>query len=196
MNVLVVAPHTDDEIACAGTIARHVRHGDAVHCLALSSGADDTLPTREEFVRSCLVLGASSSSMREFPTRRFDEHRQQILDELRQHSTLDPERVYVPSSTDCHQDHRVVYEEAHRAFKTRTILGYEAAQNNRTFHATAHVRIGNEDMATKLLAAAAYRSQAHKPYMHRDVMQALAMVRGLQVGSLYAEAFEVIHWAE
>ncbi|WP_058369821.1 PIG-L deacetylase family protein [Psychrobacter sp. ENNN9_III] len=56
-NVLVVAPHADDEVlGCGGTIAKHVRHGDNVYVAIMTNaavGAPELFNSeRMEFVRS------------------------------------------------------------------------------------------------------------------------------------------------
>jgi len=54
-----------------------------------------------------------------------------ILEDLvkleRQHK---PDLIFLPSSFDVHQDHKVIFEEVRRAFKKSSILGYEFMRNN------------------------------------------------------------------
>ena len=193
MNVLVLAPHTDDEaLGCGATIAKHVQMGDTVHTIAFSTCGRDDLS--QEATAASLVLG-SSIDILTFPVRRFDEHRQAILDRLISARELHkPDRVYLPCSTDVHQDHEVIHQEGMRAFKHCTVLGYELPWNCRTFTASAFVRVAQDDVTTKAEAVACYKSQAHRAYITPEAIAAQASFRGLQAGSQFAETFEVLRW--
>jgi hypothetical protein len=47
-------------------------------------------------------------------------------------------------------------------------------------------------IAKKLEALAQYESQRHRPYLNEEFIRGLASVGGTQIGSTYAEAFEVM----
>lgn len=193
MNVLVLAPHTDDEaLGCGSTIAKHVQMGDTVHCIAFSTCGRDDLA--DEAKAASRVLG-SNIEILSFPVRRFDEYRQAILDHLIAARELHrPDRVYLPCSTDVHQDHEVIHQEGMRAFKHCTVLGYELPWNCRTFTASAFIRVEQADVDAKTEAVACYKSQAHRPYIKPEAITAQASFRGLQAGSQFAETFEVLRW--
>lgn len=193
MNVLVLAPHTDDEaLGCGGTIAKHVDHGDTVHTMTFSICGRADLA--QEASAASKVLG-STLELKDFPVRRFNEHRQDILDAMiRERERFKPYRVYLPCSTDIHQDHKVIHEEGFRAFKHTTVLGYELPWNCREFTNGAFVSLDSDQVNLKLAAIAQYKSQAHRPYT--DIMATTSQLRfrGLQAGTTYSEAFEVIRW--
>ena len=46
----------------------------------------------------------------------------------------------------------------------------------------------------KIQALEAYYSQKHRTYLNSNFIKSLATTRGVQIGSKYAEAFEVIRW--
>lgn len=51
MNVLVFAPHADDEIlGCGGTIARHVGEGDVVYVCVVTRGKPLVYKVSEELL--------------------------------------------------------------------------------------------------------------------------------------------------
>lgn len=193
MNVLVLAPHTDDEaLGCGATIARHTSVGDRVHCIAFSTCGRDDLS--QEALAASQALG-STIDILDYPVRRFDEHRQSILDRLiAARNAISPDIVYLPCSTDVHQDHQVIHAEGMRAFKFCTVLGYELPWNCRTFTASAFVRVNDAHLRTKVLAVTCYKSQAQRTYITAEAIEAQAVFRGLQAGSKYAETFEVLRW--
>jgi len=51
-------------------------------------------------------------------------------------------------------------------------------------------------MQRKIDALAEYKTQADKPYMQSDFSIAAAKFRGVQIGTRFAEAFEVIRWVQ
>jgi LmbE family N-acetylglucosaminyl deacetylase len=203
-NILVLAPHTDDgEFGCGATIAKLINHGCQVHYVAFSS-ADEVVPKefssdilRHEVFQATAELGVTPQQVQvlNYPVRRFNEHRQAILDDLvRMKREIDPDLVFIPSSHDCHQDHEVVHREALRAFKNTTILGYEIIWNNFTFNNQCFVHIDESELAAKISAIHCYASQMHRHYLQEDFIRSLARVRGTQVAGQYAELFEMIRW--
>ena len=200
-RVLVLAPHTDDEFGCAGTMLRLLEAGAEVHYLALSR-CEDSLPaglpldTLEVECRACLAaLGVPEFNVHlsGYGVRHFPEYRQQILEAFVEfRKDLEPDLVLLPSSYDTHQDHETVAREGFRAFKTCSILGYELPQNLITFRNTAFVALTPEQLDRKTAALRLYRSQAFREYAADDFITGLAHLRGVQCGRRYAEAFEVV----
>lgn len=94
-----------------------------------------------------------------------------------------------------HQDHQVVYIEALRAFKkTSCILGYEHPWNNLTFQTILFVPLQKRHIERKIQALQRYKSQDFRKYMQKEFILSLAKVRGTQIETEFAEAFEVIRW--
>ena len=88
--------------------------------------------------------------------------------------------------------HSTIAQEALRAFKNTTILGYELIWNNLSFNTTCFIELEEEDIRNKVNALKAYESQNKRDYMSEDFIFSLAKTRGVQSGKKYAEAFEVI----
>jgi LmbE family N-acetylglucosaminyl deacetylase len=86
----------------------------------------------------------------------------------------------------------VITQEAIRAFKRSTILGYELPWNNIQFTTNYFVRLEEADVEKKLAALREYRSQADKDYFAESFMRGLLRVRGTQIQCENAEAFEAI----
>jgi LmbE family N-acetylglucosaminyl deacetylase len=93
---------------------------------------------------------------------------------------------------DIHQDHVTVAQEAVRAFKKTNIWAYELPWNCLNFNTAGFVRLGILHVDAKVLACKEYKTQADRPYMQPDAIEAQARMRGTQIGVKYAEAFEII----
>ena len=202
-KVLFLGAHPDDEMGCAGTLARLAGEGADVEVLTFS-GCHDLIPEgftaddlASEWAAACVTLGLKRPRLQlwDVPNRNFPQHRQAILDALDDHRQCRHDLILVPSTWDTHQDHATVAAEAMRAFKNSTILGYELPLNTITeSRLSAYVPLTDSQMSMKLAHAALYRSQASKPYMAADYILGLARTRGIQCGTRHAEAFEVIRW--
>lgn len=200
-NILFLGAHPDDEMGCAGTIARFVAEGAKVEALTLSTCAelvpapftgDDLV---NEWTSALNLLGVGPRKMLDYPNRHLPEYRQDILAVFDRFRTEDYDLVLVPSSADVHQDHATIYAEAIRAFKRTTILGYELPFNHvRGSTMTSFVRLSPELVDLKVQHSAIYATQATKPYVSERHIRGLATIRGVQIGVDAAEAFEVIRW--
>jgi LmbE family N-acetylglucosaminyl deacetylase len=200
-RALVLAAHTDDEFGCAGTLARLVELEAEVHYVALSR-CEESVPAGlakdvlELECRSCLDrLGVKvgNVSVEKFRVRHFPSFRQDILELfVRLRKQIQPNLVFVPASFDTHQDHRTVYEEGFRAFKTTSILGYELPQNLISFSNSAFITLEERHLEQKVAALNLYASQSFRAYAGESFIRSLAHVRGVQAGVQYAEAFELI----
>jgi LmbE family N-acetylglucosaminyl deacetylase len=203
-RLLVLAPHTDDaELGCGGSICRLLEEGIDVQ-IAVFSTAELSLPPntpkdtlKKEFLEATTILGLEKSALTiyDYPVRMLSYHRQEVLESLIVlKRDLEPDVVFVPSSSDLHQDHQVLFAEAARAFKQITLWGYELPWNHITFPAQGFVALQAAHIERKCQALRVYRSQVElgKPYFARSFIEGLARVRGMQLGTEFAEAFEVV----
>ena len=203
-KILVLAPHTDDgEFGCGGSIARFVEEGKEIYYAAFSTAEEsvpdpwpkDILKTEVQEATKRLGIPQANVILFHFKVRELSYHRQEILEELvKIKNDICPDLVFLPSSNDLHQDHSTVSIEGIRAFKNTTILGYEIPCNNISFHAESFIILSEENMDTKINALDAYNSQKGKNYANEEFIRSLARARGVQIGSRYAEAFEVTRW--
>ena len=203
-RALVLAPHTDDgEFGCGGTMARLVEEGTEVHYAALSIAEEsvpqgmprDILATEVAEATHELGVEAQHLQVERFPVRRFPEFRQQILELfVALNKRISPDLVFMPSSTDTHQDHQVVSQEGFRAFKRTTILGYEIPWNNLTFSTNAFLFLEPRHIEAKLRSLRCYVSQLGREYVDEQFIRSLARTRGVQIGAEYAESFEVMRF--
>ena len=204
MKILILAPHTDDgELGCGGTIAKFLEEGNEVFYVAFSTceiSVPKDLPKdilEKEVKKATKKLGIKNNNLiiKKFPVRNFQKHRQDILDELiKIKKKISPEMVFIPSSYDIHQDHQVIHQEAKRAFKFATILGYEFMWNNYEFKTGNFIILKKRHIMKKIEAIKKYKSQGKRFYNSEESLIGLARYRGLQIGEDFAEAFEVIRW--
>lgn len=201
-SALILAPHTDDgELGCGATIARLRNVGASVKYVAFSA-AEESLPAglprdilRQEVLEATRTLGLSRDdvSVLRYPVRHFPTYRQEILEDLTKiKRDLNPDVVFCPAMHDTHQDHRTIAEEAIRAFKDRTLLGYEVPWNNLSTDTTCFSIVSEDDVNRKIAALGCYVSQSFRRYVNADFIRSLAQVRGTQIGTDFAEVFEVM----
>lgn len=203
-KVLILSPHTDDgEFGCGGTIARLVDAGHTVHYAAFSACQQSVLPqfpsdiliTEVKAATKILGIDPERLILFDYDVRTFGYHRQAILDDLiKLRDSIKPDVVFIPSFGDLHQDHQTITEEGVRAFKFSTIMSYELPWNNVSFTTSAFVELTEAQLRRKIDALAKYESQAHRNYADEEFLRSLARVRGVQVGTQYAEAFNVIRY--
>jgi len=204
-RILMLAPHTDDvELGCGGTIARFVEEGESQIFVAVFSTAGDSVPKgfpktalRDEFYDAMRILGVKKSglSVYDYAVRKLSYSRQDVLEQLvKLGRSVKPDVVFLPSSQDLHQDHQTLYNEGLRAFKETTMWGYELPWNTITFPTRGFITLEERHLERKWKALQAYKTQfaMNRPYFSLDYIRAIAMVRGIQVKSKYAEAFDVI----
>lgn len=203
-KVLVLAPHTDDgELGAGGFISRLISEGSDVYYAAFSTAEKsvpegmptDILKTEVRSATSALSILNDNLIIFDYEVRKLNYSRQDILEDLvKLRREITPDLVLIPSINDVHQDHHVIAEEATRAFKHVTLLGYELIWNNLTFNSTMFVSLSKRDIHNKYQALLQYKSQSHREYMKKNFIYSLAKVRGVQIGVEYAECFEVIRW--
>ena len=203
-NVYVLAPHTDDgELGAGGTIAKLIELGANIFYFAFSTAADSVPEGFPKDILKIEVLNATKKLgipnknviIYDYQVRKLNYSRQEILEDLMSHrKRLTPDLVLMPSLNDIHQDHATIAQEGLRAFKGSTILGYELIWNNLTFNTTSFVNLDEKHIQKKCDALKEYKSQGQKDYMSKDFIFSLARTRGIQIGTQFAESFEVVRW--
>ena len=206
-NVLILSPHTDDaELGCGGTIAKFIHEGKNIFWVAFST-AEESLPKnlpkdtlKKEFIAVTKSLGLTADNYKifDFKVRKLSDYRQEVLEELiKIRKIFIPDLVIGPSLNDFHQDHSVVANEMIRAFKTSSsIICYELPWNHIEFKTQMFIKLSNDFINTKINLMNFYKSQMEikRNYFTKEFIQGLGHTRGAQIGSEFAEAFEVIRW--
>ena len=202
--ILILAPHTDDgELGCGGSIARFIEGGKNVFYAAFSTAEKSVEPglpnniLEIEVKKATAKLGIKKENLFIYrnEVRKLNYIRQEILEELiKLKKKIDPDIIFMPSINDIHQDHNTIAQEGLRAFKDKTILGYELIWNNISFNTTSFIILKERHIQAKVDALKEYKSQSDKAYMSHEFIFSLAKSRGVQIGKEYAECFEVIRW--
>ena len=203
-KALILAPHPDDgEFSCGGTIRKLTEQGVDLY-YAVFSPCKISVPEGfpedilyKELPNAVAHLGIQEENIfkYDFPVRRLNENRQDILEEMvKLRKELNPDLVLLPNSTDIHQDHATIHMEGIRAFKHTRIIGYELPWNNYNVTNNFHVELEESHLEAKIAAIKEYKSQEFRSYSQREFFYGLATVRGLQVNHRYAESFELIRW--
>ena len=203
VEILVLSPHGDDAVqACGGTICRLVKEKHNIKFVTFSLCENPLL--ENEVKKSIKILGINDLVILDYKRREFGYFRQKILDKLLEiRQEINPVLVLIPSTFDTHQDHQTVTNEAKRAFKHCSILGYEEPWNNFKFSTDCYIPISEEDLKLKIKALRCYESQRGiiqtnktilRSYFDEDFIRSWLVMRGQSVGTKYAEVFEIIRW--
>lgn len=196
-KVCFIGAHPDDiEIGCGALIARIAGKAD-VRCVTFSNNQKNPLlgALVEEHYASMETLGVPRErvNLLEFETRRFQEYRQDILEEmihiLRED---DPDIVFVHSKSDVHQDHGVLTQEALRAFRGRTVLGFDVIRSSYGFFPDFLVGVDECDVQKKIDALACYKTYEGKYYFSPDVTRATLIRNGAICERPFAEGFDIL----
>jgi len=196
-TVLAFSAHADDvELGAGGAIHKWTSQGTKVVSFIFSTcqPMDIRLP---EIKEASHILGIEQDDVTvlSYPNRVFPHFRQEILQNMIDLKTaIQPDVVLVPTTTDIHQDHEVIVAEATRAFKHTTILGYEVPWNMIQTSLQVTVLLSEADVKAKQKAVLAHKSQEARPYIDKDFIRSLAVVRGKTSGGEFGESYEVIRW--
>ena len=196
-SLLFLGAHPDDiELGCGALIAEIAGTSD-IHCYTFSDNQQN--PELKDLVAESaasmrtLGLKVGQFELGSFQTRRFPEHRQDVLEQmlaLRKH--YEPQIVFVHTAKDVHQDHSTLTQEAIRAFRGTTVLGYDVLRSSYGFFPDFLVEVSKQAVETKLLALSQYNTYANKYYFNADILRATAIRHGALAERPFAEGFDII----
>lgn len=221
MSVLVVVAHPDDEVlGCGGTAYSWTQRGTEVTACLMSAGAEarnnrpETPRLRNHVLAAADRLGMEEPIYGEFPNIEMNtvphlEVVQFIEDAIRK---TQAEVIITHHPGDVNDDHRVTsmacqaaarlnQRQPDQASPLRALLFAEILSSTdwaypgagASFEPTAYVEIGEEGLAAKREALAAYQG-VMRPYPHPrsdEALTGLATLRGAAAGVRYAESFQV-----
>lgn len=203
-KILFLAPHTDDvELGCGATLARVIEEDGDVYVAAFSTARQSLPPNTPsnqlelEFRSAMNVYGIDNNHLYvyDYEVRKLNYSRQDVLENMVElKNQINPDWIFLPSGNDLHQDHQVVFNEGLRAFKDRTIWGYELPWNHISFNAQGFIKVDLKHIEKKWQAMQEYNTQLVKkrPYFEKSFIEGIAKMRGMQINEKYAEAFEVV----
>lgn len=196
-KVCFIGAHPDDiELGCGALIARIAGRAE-VRCVTFSDNRKNPALTHliPEHYASMETLGVPKDHVEllDFETRRFQERRQDILEAMIAIMRKDdPDIVFVHTKSDVHQDHQVLTQEALRAFRGRTVLGFDVIRSSYGFFPEFLVGVDEEDVNKKLAALAQYKTYAGKYYFSPEVTKATLIRNGAICERHYAEGFDIL----
>jgi len=205
MNVLVIAPHPDDEvIGCGGSIRLRVERGERVSVAFLTSGElglkhlprAKTWEIREaEAKKAAKILGVESLHFLRQPDWMLGDHvsaAAAALKPLLQQET--PAIIYLPHEHDGHPDHQATPRILRAALRhcrglKPALLAYEIWTPLTAHNVTVDI---SQVMPRKLRALRAHRSQLSE-FDYVKAMTGLNQFRGALAGKCrFAEVFQTV----
>ncbi|HSN94950.1 MAG TPA: PIG-L family deacetylase [Anaerolineaceae bacterium] len=196
-SLLFLGAHPDDiELGCGALIAEVGNSAD-MHCYTFSDNQQnpDLKDLVSEYATSMRTLGLNEGQyeLGSFQTRRFPESRQEVLEQmLALRKRYQPQIVFVHTAKDVHQDHGTLTQEAIRAFRGTTVLGYDVLRSSYGFFPDFLVEVSEKAVETKLLALSKYQTYAQKYYFNAEILRATAIRHGALAERPLAEGFDII----
>ena len=216
MNVLVIAPHPDDEVlGCGGTIAKHASQGDDVYVAVVTKGceplfSDESVEqVREECRKADILLGIKETIFMDFPAAMLEAVPRYKFNDafIKLIQDIKPDVVYLPHRGDMQMDHKITADAAMvalrpkydhvvkqiYAYETLSETGWDAPNVINEFLPTSYNEIDGF-LEKKIEAMELFKSQIAKYPNARSVesIRALAIYRGTAVGFRVAEAFVLL----
>lgn len=196
-RVLFLGAHPDDiELGC-GALLHHIAPQTEVLCVTLSDNQKN--PTLknvvEEHYRSMDALGVPRQSLvvGNFTTRLFNEARQDILEYLlKLRKDFQPQIIFVHSRQDVHQDHNVMTDEAVRAYRGITVLGFDVIRSSYGFFPHFLVEVSEADVEAKVKALSQYGTYADKYYFDPALIRSIMIRHGALAELPFAEGFDIL----
>ncbi|GAB6087334.1 hypothetical protein JCM11672_26060 [Alkaliphilus crotonatoxidans] len=204
MDILVIATHLDDEvIGCGGAIAKHVREGHNVYICFICGGTSVRYPekelveTRRDHARRAgALLGIKEIYFYDFPIIMLDTIPQlEIVTALEEVIfKIKPQIIYTHSKDDINSDHRIVHEASmvwcrpSKAPFLKKVLFYEVFGSTRSFIPNYYIDI-DEYIESKLKALSLYTTENHVQTRNMETIRRVAMYRGAEINTNYAEAY-------
>lgn len=202
-KVVLLAPHTDDvELGMGGTLDKIRRDVAELHLFTFGNAvaslpdnfSPNTLLDEQKASWDCLGQDEKKLTSYDFPVRDFVSVRQDILQCLVDiNRSIKPDCVFCPAQNDVHQDHNVITNEAKRAFKRNSIIGYELPWNYfQNPLENLCIELSNANLSRKIELLSLFESQKTKSYFDQDFIRGWAKYNGVRTGFQHAEIFEII----
>lgn len=207
MNILVIAPHPDDEVlGMGGTIKKLSKKNKIVLCV-VSEGATaqykdkKMIQVRKVACKKCSkILGITKVIFLDFPDMKLNLSHLEINKKLEKIiQDFKPEIVYTTPRNDLNLDHQAVFDSTLVACRPKSgvkkILCYEMqGQVKIPFEPNVFENIEKE-FDSKIKGFKMYKSEIERFPSARSIIaiKNLSVIRGIQVGLKKAEGFELIH---
>ena len=199
-SVLFLGAHPDDiELGC-GALLHNIVHQTDVLCVTLSDNQKnpDLKNLKEEHFQAMNILGVPQERVifGPFTTRVFPDARQEILEYfLKLRREFGPELIFVHSRHDVHQDHLTMTDEALRAFRGITVLGFDVVRSSYGFFPHFLVEVSEEDVNKKIEALSCYETYRDRYYFNSQLTRSIMIRHGALAERPFAEGFDILRIA-
>ena len=196
-SVLFLGAHPDDiELGCGALLHRIAQQTDLL-CVTLSDNQKnpDLHNVKNEHFESMAVLGVPKEQivLGPFTTRVFPDSRQEILEYfLKLRREFDPDLIFVHSKQDVHQDHNTMTDEALRAFRGITVLGFDVVRSSYGFFPHFLVEVTEEDVNKKIEALSKYDTYRDRYYFNSELTRSIMVRHGALAERPFAEGFDIL----
>jgi LmbE family N-acetylglucosaminyl deacetylase len=138
------------------------------------------------FKRKVVILGP-------FTTRVFPDSRQEILEYfLKLRKDFKPDLIFTHSKQDVHQDHNTMTDEALRAFRGITVLGFDVVRSSYGFFPHFLVEVTEEDVNKKIEALSKYATYRDRYYFNSELTRSIMVRHGALAERPFAEGFDIL----
>ena len=214
-NILVVAPHPDDEtLGCGGTLLKHRARNDEINWLIFTgienNYTDEQIQKRNEEIEAVTTAYSFKAVDRlSYPTAKLDTISLSEMIEKASGSikNIRPEIIYLPFPGDVHSDHRIVFDVMTACTKqfryswVKKILAYETLSEtefninpvSQSFKPNVFIDV-SDFVEAKINIMNIYTSEVgNHPFPRSEKsIRALAAIRGAAANCKAAEAFMLL----
>ena len=196
-RVLFLGAHPDDiEIGC-GALLHNIVNQTEILCVTLSDNQKnpDLKNVKREHYQALAVLGVPEEKIifGPFTTRVFPDTRQEILEYFLQlRRDFKPDLIFVHSKQDIHQDHLTMTDEALRAFRGITVLGFDVVRSSYGFFPHFLVEVTEADVNKKIEALSCYETYRDRYYFNSELTRSIMVRHGALAERPFAEGFDIL----
>lgn len=224
--LVVAAHPDDDILGCGATIAKLIDNGKKCRIIFIAEGTSaryenlqndqkiiaNEIELRTKYAKEALSeIGCNDYEFYNLPCARLDsvpliEIGKIIEKEIKK---FNPDTIFTHSENDTNNDHKIVFQATLQATRPNAlnlvkrlysfeILSSSEWRFSKTFEPNYFVTFEKKYLDKKNEALAKYKSEIKSfPYPRsREGIETLAKLRGMQIGSNYAEAFKLIRGIE
>ena len=206
MNILVIAPHPDDEVlGMGGTIKKLSKKNKIILCV-VSEGTTAQYKDkkmikvrRDSCKKTAKILGISQTLFLDYPDMRLNLSHLDINKKLEEIiEKYKPEIVYTAPKNDLNLDHQVVFNSTLVACRPKSgvkqILCYETLGETKVPFVPNVFENIEKEFSYKIKGFKMYKSEIEEFPNPRSItaIENLAIQRGVESGTKKAEAFELI----
>lgn len=201
-NILVIAPHADDEVlGVGGTVDKLLSDGKKVHLIVCSRRVND-LPeyteATEHYTSVCYMNYVDESL--ELVKNHLLKNIERVYNEIK------PDTIFIPNKDDFNLDHKAVHEVCEivvRRFQETSptqVLMYEVPSSttqsfNNNFNCNYYVKLSRKNVIAKLALFKKYKNEIREfpnPRSNKG-LETYANFRGMECNENFAEGFNLIY---